>query len=53
MNGKKKPKQKTKDEHVLEYLDDLEKDLNSVKLAIEKKDQQNIKSNKNWIPEII
>lgn len=28
MNSKEKPKQKTKDEHVLEYLDDLEKDVN-------------------------
>ena len=37
MNGKKKPKQKTKDVHILEYLDDLEKDIKTLKLTMEKR----------------
>ena len=46
MNNRKKSKQKSKEDHLLEVLEDLEKDLNCSKITLEIKDNQRSRYNK-------
>lgn len=46
MNNRKKSKQKSKEDHLLEVLEDLEKDLNCSKITLEIKDNHISRYNK-------
>lgn len=46
MNSRKKSKQKSKEDHLLEVLEDIEKDLNCSKITLEINDNQKSRYNK-------